>query len=82
MRMMRINVENHSTRSLVSDRLINRYTEFYHLAHHFVPNMKHALMLGGAGYSFPQSFLATYPDAHIDVVEIDPKVTELARTYF
>lgn len=39
-------------------------------------------MLGGAGYSFPKDYLAKYPRATLDVVEIDPGVTELAKKYF
>jgi spermidine synthase len=39
-------------------------------------------MFGGAGYSYPKDFLIKYPEATIDVVEIDPKVTELAQKYF
>lgn len=39
-------------------------------------------MFGGAGYSFPKDYLAKYPKAKLDVVEIDPGVTELAKKYF
>jgi spermidine synthase len=39
-------------------------------------------MLGGAGYSIPKYLLRTRPDIRLDVVEIDPEVTELARKYF
>lgn len=39
-------------------------------------------MFGGAGYSFPKDFLKKYPDSTIEVVEIDPGITELARKYF
>lgn len=68
--------------SLDSDRLVNEYTKYYHLVRHFHPNFASGLMLGGAGYSFPKDYLAKYPEAHLDVVEIDPGVTELARKYF
>jgi spermidine synthase len=50
------------------------------LAH--APARKRALVLGGGGYSFPK-YLITHDDhMHVDVVEIDPAVTELARRYF
>jgi len=39
-------------------------------------------MLGGGGYSVPKHILSEYPGVSIDVVEIDPKVTETAREYF
>jgi len=81
-KMMGINNENNSSMFLDSDELVNEYTKYYHLAKHFNPNFKKTLMLGGAGYSYPKDFLHKYPGATIDVVEIDPKVTELAKKYF
>lgn len=81
-KMMGINNENHSSMFLDSDELVNEYTKYYHLAKHFNPNFKKTMMLGGAGYSYPKDFLYRYPEATIDVVEIDPKVTELAKKYF
>lgn len=79
---MGINNENHSSMFLDSDELVNEYTKYYNLAEHFNPNFKKALIFGGAGYSYPKSFLERYKDATIDVVEIDPKVTVLAKQYF
>jgi len=81
-KMMGINNENHSSMFLNSDELVSEYTKYYHLAKHFNPNFKKTMMLGGAGYSYPKDFLHKYPEATIDVVEIDPKVTELAKKYF
>ncbi|MDP1814558.1 MAG: fused MFS/spermidine synthase [Leadbetterella sp.] len=81
-RKMGINNENHSSMFLNSDELVNEYTKYYHLAGYFKPDLKKTLMLGGAGYSFPKDYLLKYPDATMDVVEIDPKVTELAKKYF
>lgn len=43
---------------------------------------KDMLMIGGAAYQFPKYALANYEDCTIDVVEIDGKVTELAKEYF
>ena len=39
-------------------------------------------MLGGGGYSYPKWLLVNHPQVHMDVVEIDPVVTGLARDYF
>lgn len=65
-----------------SDDLLFPYTKYYHLAKHFNPSFKKTLMLGGAGYSFPKDFLLKYPEASIDVVEIDPAMTQIAKEYF
>jgi spermidine synthase len=58
------------------------YTKFYRLASHFKPKMKRVLMLGGGGYSLPKYMLRHYPAVQMDVVEIDPQVTMLARKFF
>ncbi|MFZ5391933.1 MAG: fused MFS/spermidine synthase [Patescibacteria group bacterium] len=81
-RTFSINNENSSAMFLNKDDLVYEYTKYYHLASHFHPNFNSALMLGGAGYSFPKDYLLHYPDAKIDVVEIDPKITQLAQKYF
>jgi spermidine synthase len=41
-----------------------------------------ALVLGGAALTLPVAFSRWRPDMRIDVVEIDPVVTELAEEYF
>jgi spermidine synthase len=79
---MEINSEVESSMFLESDELVNDYAKFFHLAKHFNPNFKTTLMLGGAGYSYPNDFLSKYPNATIDVVEIDPTITDLAKKYF
>src|SRR3989344_2845931 len=81
-KIMGINNENHSSMFLDSDELVNEYTKYFNLAEYFKPNFKKTLMFGGAGYSYPKSFLFRYPEAKIDVVEIDPKITELAKKHF
>lgn len=75
----------HSTQSAMfadSDELVFEYTKFYHLIRGLKPDFQKSLMIGGAGYSFPKSYLATYPNASLDVVEIDPALTEIARRRF
>ncbi len=37
-----------------------------------------ALFIGGGGYTFPRYMEAVYPGSRLDVVEIDPGVTEIA----
>ncbi len=81
-RVFSINIEKSSAMFLNSDDLVHEYTKYYHLVNHFNPAFKDTLMLGGAGYSYPKNFLLKYPTAKIDVVEIDPLVTELAKKYF
>jgi spermidine synthase len=67
---------------LESDELALNYTRYYHLLRHFKPDFQNTLMIGGAAYSFPKDYLRLYPGKQIDVVEIDPQMTETARRYF
>ncbi len=56
--------------------------KYYRLAEFFQPNIKTALAIGGGAYAWPKEFLRRQPSATIDVVEIDPGLTKLARQYF
>lgn len=67
---------------LNKDELVFDYLKFYRMVQYFNPEIDSALMLGGCNYSYPRDFLKSFPEASIDVVEIDPKMTELAKTYF
>lgn len=58
------------------------YTRFYRLAGHFVPQMRRLLVLGGGGFSFPKYAMENYASVHLDVVELDPGITALARSHF
>ncbi len=65
-----------------SDEPAFEYSRYYHLARHFKPDFRDTLVIGGAGYTVPKDFLRRYPDVNIDVVEIDPQMTEIARKHF
>jgi spermidine synthase len=67
---------------LDSDELVFDYNKYYHLVRQLKPDFQRTLMIGGAGYTFPRNYLQTYPSATIDVVEIDPQMTAIAREYF
>lgn len=67
---------------LDSDELVLDYSKFYHLLRHFKSDFRDTLLIGGAGYTFPSEYLSKYPHAKIDVVEIDPQMTEIAREFF
>ncbi len=62
--------------------MVYPYTDFFRLVGHFKPDFRTSLMIGGGAYVFPLRYLHDYPDARMDVVEIDPGITELARRYF
>lgn len=41
-----------------------------------------ALMLGGGGYAWPKWTLSRHQELRLDVVELDPAITRIARRYF
>jgi len=67
---------------LDSDELVFPYSRYFRLIGHFVPDLKRTLIIGGGGFSFPKHFVSEFPNATIDVVEIDPAVSEIAKKYF
>ncbi len=46
------------------------------------PGSRRALVMGGGGYSFPKWLVAYRPDFACETVEIDPKITAIAREQF
>ena len=48
----------------------------------YYKNVRSALLLGGGVYILPRWFTKAHPEIHVDVVEIDPAVTQTARDYF
>jgi len=81
-RILKVNNETSSAMYLGRNGLVFEVLKYYHLVDHFVPSMQYSLMIGGSGYAFPKDYLLKYPASQIDVVEIDPGLTELARKYF
>lgn len=81
-KVMKVNDEYSSAMFPDNDSLVYEYTWYYQLAEHFKPDFKKTLIIGGAAYSYPKFYLLKYPKAHIDVVEIDPGLTRLAKEHF
>jgi len=64
-----------------NSQLFGSFAKFFTLPACFGVN-DHILMIGGGGYSYPKYFLETFPKHKIDVVEIDPKLTQIAEDHF
>ncbi len=83
--------------SLVLDHLVHSYTDLndpFYLEYEYIriyeefvlwqaKNRKSfkALFIGGGGYTIPRYIEAKYPNAEMDVVEIDPEVTRVVQKY-
>lgn len=62
--------------------LVANYANYYDLFTYFSPNAASVLMIGGCAYTYPRYFLDRHPNLSLDVVEIDPGMTDIARRYF
>jgi len=65
-----------------SNASVFRYTDYFHIAFIFNPEIRSVLFIGGGGFSGPKKFLEDYPEVKVDVVEVDPEVVETAKRYF
>ncbi len=86
--------EGETVRTLILDRLVHSYTSldnptklvygyekvYAELTAHRAVNHDalRALFIGGGGYTFPKYMELLYPDSVLDVIEIDPGVTQVA----
>ncbi|RQG93390.1 spermidine synthase [Natrarchaeobius chitinivorans] len=84
-RTMYLDGSRHSATDLTNpDRHVFTYTKYFHLSMLAVDDhedVDRVLFVGGGGYTGPQDFAQRY-DATVDVVEIDPAVTDAAEEYF
>lgn len=89
--------DGETVRILILDRLVHSYTSLvdptklvygyekmyaeitaYRARH---DDQLRALFIGGGGYTFPRYMEAVYPNSDIDVIEIDPGVTQVAHDW-
>jgi spermidine synthase len=88
-------VDNEDRRDLRFDRYIESsirktppfacalgYTDYFHLSFLVQPKIRRSLFIGAGGGVGPRTFSQHDPDMLIDVVDIDPKILEIARTHF
>jgi len=64
------------------NEIYSEYAKNIGIAIEQLPTKKKFLILGGGAYSIPKYLLSKYPQAIVDVVEIDPGLTEIAKEYF
>ncbi len=58
------------------------YTNAFHLARIFKPNLERVLIIGGGGGIGARKFVTDDPHVVVDLVEIDPRVVDLSFKYF
>jgi spermidine synthase len=61
---------------------LGAYTEIAHLVPLIRPDTSDALVLGAGAYSIPKFLAEDFPEGSVEVIEIDPTLEEVGRTYF
>ncbi len=79
---LRNDIRSTSAIFMDGDDLVYEYLKFYDLVDHFKKDFKKVLLLGGGAYTYPKYFLKKHPQVKMDVVEIDPKLVEIAEKHF
>jgi spermidine synthase len=64
------------------EKMVFKYLYFFDLFKHFAPQSQEFLMIGAGVYAYPQYLTAQNPNYHLDVVEIDPKITAISKQHF
>ena len=58
------------------------YTEYFQMPLLFSPKPQRMLLMGLGSGSMVRAFQHYYPDIHLDTVELDPKVAQVAKQFF
>lgn len=64
------------------ENLTSKYHQLFAESIALKPNTKRILAIGGGAFVFPQNLAKNHPEIQVDVVEIDPKLIEVAKSYF
>lgn len=59
-----------------------KYLRYYDIFEYLNKDAKSTLLIGGAAYTYPIHYLQKYDNKRIDVVEIDEKMTQIAKEQF
>jgi len=81
-KVLQVNTAIESYIDIDTGKMGAKYLEYYDLFNYYNKGANNILMIGGAGYTYPMHFLKTYSDKNIDVIEIDEKMTQIAKEHF
>lgn len=58
------------------------YQKYWELIKFFQPQLKSAAFLGGGAFAMPLAVKDSFPQADVDVIEIDPEVIHVGKKFF
>ncbi len=62
------------------ENLTSKYNQLFSTSIELNPDTKRVLAIGGGAFVFPQYLAKNHPEIQVDVVEIDPKLIEVAKS--
>ncbi|MHC4675588.1 MAG: fused MFS/spermidine synthase, partial [Planctomycetota bacterium] len=65
-----------------SNRVFIPYQKYWRLTQVLCPDLKDAAFLGAGAFAMPEALLDAFPQAEVDVIEIDPEVIQIGRKLF
>jgi spermidine synthase len=82
LRLLTLDTSLEGGQYLRSKEIYFEYQRYWELAKVFCPNLKKAAFLGGGAFTMPEAMLDAFPEAEVDVMEIDPTVIKVGRRFF
>ncbi len=81
-RMLMLDRTYSSGVALPDGDLLFPYTRYYRLYRGYAPELRRALVLGAGTGTVAKELHEDYPDATVDIVDIEPRLFSLAHEYF
>jgi spermidine synthase len=81
-RILKLDSTQEGGQIVATGELLFPYQHYWQFAEVFCPRMDRAAFLGAGAFGMPEHLSRRFPDARVTVIEIDPEVIEVGRTYF
>jgi spermidine synthase len=82
LRMLKNDANQSSATLMHSYDLVFGYSQFSEFYTQLKPDASRYLLIGGGAYTIPRTLVARHPQLHVDVVEIEPVLFDIAQEYF
>jgi len=81
-RLLQLDSTHEGAQTIGTGDLVFGYQRYWRLAEVFCPRLDRAAFLGAGAFGMPEHLSRRFPEAKVDVVEIDPEVIAVGRKFF
>ncbi len=81
-RFLRLDSTMEGGQEVATGEVAFEYQRYWALVEVFSPELRRAVFLGAGAFGMPERLSERFPEALIEVVEIDPEVIEVGRLFF